>query len=263
MGSKLKYTFKYCQIKFYAILAAYNAKKTQPEDIKFDISTLVKSSRKIKIAVIDDDQFPWEDALNETGFETSTFKDYTLPLKQSNQKIKSINLEKYDAIIVDINGIGTEIFKDSQGLGVIESLREKFPFKVIIAYTASPGIIITKRKDNIVDAVFSKDWSEDDFLFNTRKIKDILSTPQKRWLFLEKRLREIGATEKQILNVKISFTKSMLFYKYIGKRPSKTEDEMEKIIIDSENLLNTTNLLQVGKYALKISEIILPTGANS
>ncbi|OQS32636.1 hypothetical protein B0T39_22285 [Chromobacterium haemolyticum] len=71
----------------------------------------------------------------------------------------------------------------------------------------------------------------------------------------------MGATEKQIVNVKISFTKSMLFYKYIGEKPFKTEAEMERIISDSENLLNTTNILEIGNYALKISKIILPAGA--
>lgn len=40
-----------------------NQKSTYPEDLKNSLDNVLKSSRKIKVAVIDDHDFPYEDTL--------------------------------------------------------------------------------------------------------------------------------------------------------------------------------------------------------
>lgn len=68
---------------------------------------------------------------------------------QSGQKLKMISLNNPDIIFCDINGVGEELYRDYKGLGVVENLREKYPFSAIYAYTGNPGFVSTRLKTQV------------------------------------------------------------------------------------------------------------------
>lgn len=181
--------FNKLRFVYYSWLASHRAKSIHPDDISVELSELFDEAREIRVAIIDDVEFHWMDAIRQKGCRVEYFFDYTRPLRQANQKLRPIDFGSYDLVICDIHGVGGQIYPGLDGLGVFEDLRRKNPLQVIVAYTGDPGEIIRRaRKKDVVDATFCRDWSPEDFLFNIDEILKIYKTPKHRWGFIAKGL---------------------------------------------------------------------------
>ncbi|HDR0634928.1 hypothetical protein [Pasteurella multocida] len=95
--------------------------------------SIQKLKKEIKIAIIDDQNFPPKNKLQNLGFNITYFKD-----------ISSLDLIKdFPVIICDIKGIGQEFGGKYEGAFVISEIRKTYPDKYIIAYsTESYGLEI-------------------------------------------------------------------------------------------------------------------------
>lgn len=86
----------------------------------------IELRKKIPIVAIDDQNFPPEKNLKNSGFLIETLSDI--------QRISDI--EKYQIILCDVNGIGSALSENTQGAYVIEEIKSAYPDKIVIAYTA-------------------------------------------------------------------------------------------------------------------------------
>jgi hypothetical protein len=131
--------FKFIKKKYFYAKAIHRAKSTHPDDLSIELADLFDDNRQIRVAIIDNDQFYWIDAIRQRGCKVEYFSDYTKPLTQSNQKIKPIDFSSYDLVICDVHGVGEQLYHSLGGIGVLEELRNKNPLQVIVAYTGDPG----------------------------------------------------------------------------------------------------------------------------
>jgi len=89
--------------------------------------TLSKST--VQILFIDDQKFKTVDNLKAAGF----------PNCKSTKDVKDLNhidVNNSDIIFVDINGVGQTLFPKDQGLGLAEALKNRYPQKYIVIYSA-------------------------------------------------------------------------------------------------------------------------------
>lgn len=91
-----------------------------------------KRKEDFRILFIDDNHndFKMVSILKKAGWtNTKAIKDLT---DLDDQKAREASI-----IFVDINGVGTQMFED-QGLGLAAALKDKYPDKTIILYSAEP-----------------------------------------------------------------------------------------------------------------------------
>lgn len=244
--SKIITNIKISVINF---ICNHQSKTKYPEDLKNEITDLNLNPRKLKVVVIDDSGFPYEDALESLDCQVKIYKKYTKDIIQPNQKFKPISIGQPDIIFCDINGIGEEIYKDYKGLGVIEHLREKYPFTAIYAYTGTPELITNKLKDqSIIDGTFAKEWSIEDFLINFKRVRKIFFDPAERWSFLRARFKHLKTTDRKLDELRISYVRKILFAKYSNKSLNLASNEIKDII--NENSNNHIDIIYLSKLGI-------------
>jgi len=82
-----------------------------------------------KILFIDDKAFPLVDILKNDGWRNTTRIKDVDTLEQANVKEAHI-------LIVDIQGVGKKLRFQDEGLGLIIALKDKYPLKKVIVYSA-------------------------------------------------------------------------------------------------------------------------------
>jgi len=250
------------KIKFYSALASYKSKDTYPESIDLNLGDLLSKQRNIKVTIIDDAPFPWIDAIESRGCSVSYHQDYTKPIVQSNQKIKTISTNSSDIIICDVNGVGSAIYPGLDGVGVIDELRKKHPLHVIVAYTGNPGAIHAKLKQKTaLDGIMVRDWGIDDFLFNFDEILKIYKSPAQRWLFIHNRLKHLGLKDKEIDSIRKKYVENILLSKYLNEKFNYTPGNLQSILT-KENSIDLALLAKVGIGAVEAWSLLSPFVLN-
>lgn len=244
----------YCRI-----LARHRAKTTYPETLEINLSDLLASPRPIKVAIVDDQPFPWKDALESRSCRVTYFSDYTKPIKQSNQKIKAYDLSSHDIIICDIHGVGAALYPGVDGLGVIEELRRKNPLHVICAYTGNPGAIYSRlKRQDALDMVFSREWEIDDFLLNFDQVARIFTSPKFRWDFIRRRLVYLGLSEREISGVQRRFVENTLLSKMLNQRFKNDAGETKRLICNEPSRIDVVSLAKFGIGATEFAGLVSP-----
>ncbi len=225
----LKQKFDWLKIRIYKAIASYKSRDTYPESIELNLDDLLAKPRNIKVTIIDDAPFPWTEAIENRGCTVTYHQDYTKPITQSNQKIKTIATNSSDIIICDVNGVGSAIYPGLDGVGVIEELRRKHPLQVIIAYTGNPGAIHAKLKSKTtLDGIMVRDWGIEDFLFNLDEILKIYRYPAQRWQFINSRLKHLGLKDKEIECTRRKYVENILLSQLLKEKlnfsPAATQE---------------------------------------
>ena len=247
-------TQKYCRV-----VSGYKARSTYPEGLTIDLTELISKPRPTKVAIIDNEKFPWIEALQNRQCEVNYFSDYTKPIKQANQKVKAISFAFSDIIICDIHGVGSAIYPELDGIGVMEELRRKHPLHVIAAYTGNPGAIYSKmKKKDTLDAVFSRDWEIDDFLFNFDELLKIFRSPKNRWEFIRRRLSHLEVGEKRIAEIQKAFVEKVLMSQMLKERFSCSAEETKRILTSSPSNISPITLAKFGIGTAEFASLISP-----
>lgn len=111
-----------------------------------------------RILFIDDNHndFKMVSILKKAGWtNTRAIKDLT---DLDDQKAREASI-----IFVDINGVGTQMFED-QGLGLAAALKDKYPNKIIILYSAEPKGNRFDKKLRKVDDSLAKNAEPYEFI---------------------------------------------------------------------------------------------------
>lgn len=117
-----------------------------------------KRKEDYKILFIDDNHsdFNMVSILKKAGWtSTKAIKDLT--------DLDDLKAREASIIFVDINGVGTQMFED-QGLGLAAALKDKYPEKTIILYSADPTGNRFDKKLKKVDDSLSKNAEPYEFI---------------------------------------------------------------------------------------------------
>jgi len=110
--------------------------------------------RNVEILVIDDENFSPEEHLQRIGFRVVHKKD-----------IDNINdVAEYTVILCDIRGVGKTFGSKREGAFVIKEIKEKYPSKQVIAYTASSYDPSYTKDMNHADMTIQKGMALDDWV---------------------------------------------------------------------------------------------------
>lgn len=100
------------------------------EEHKANHNVLSKKTPKdlAVILFIDDEKFNMVNILKKAGWKNTSSKKDIIDMDDSD-------VSKSDIIFVDINGVGKNLF-ESQGIGLASALKDKYPTKKIVIYSA-------------------------------------------------------------------------------------------------------------------------------
>lgn len=244
---------------FYKITASLRSKTIYPDDLDIDINAFFDKPISLKVAVIDDSDFPWIQTLESKGHAVNVFKDYhKTNTKVAQRKLKAFELSKFDIVFCDIEGVGAQAYPGLEGVGVIQDIRELNPLQVIVAFTGSPARLLdpkTGKNFTALDAVFQRDWEVDDFLLNFNSLVKIFTAPKQRWRFLRGRLVHLDLSESKITSVQRAFTENVLLLKYLGEKSKISKSEIQRIVIDSEKKVDIKGVVASAAIAVKAINI--------
>ena len=154
------------------------------------LTSISELRKKIPIVAIDDHGFPPEKNLINSGFLIETLSDI--------QRISDI--EKYQIILCDVNGIGSALSSETQGAYVIEEIKATHPDKVVIAYTAgSTTSKLVIRARAAADHYIKKDASVEEWRDLLDGVIKSLCNPIDVWRKTRLRLLSSGIELQDLL----------------------------------------------------------------
>lgn len=122
------------------------------------------SKDEMQVLFIDDQKFLTVENLKKAGWaNTKAIKDVT--------NLDCADVKNANAIFVDINGVGEKLFPSEQGLGLAVALKEKYPEKYIVIYSAQEQGDRFHRALKIVDDTLSKNAEPYEFITILENIK--------------------------------------------------------------------------------------------
>ena len=194
-------------------------------EIRFQRAGMLSSPadlrKKVKILAIDDQNFPPEKNLSNSGFDVEVFSDI--------QRISDAG--PFPIVLCDVNGVGTSLSEDTQGAYVIDEIKKTYPDKIVVAYTAGSAAskIVSAAKQRS-DYYIRKDASIEDWrdLLDDR-IRD-LCNPIFVWKRERIRLLNAGIELEELLEIEQAILSNLGKGKSAIKRAveSSSENEISK-----------------------------------
>ena len=198
------------------------------EQILKNIS-LQKLKKEIDILIIDDDEFPLMEDLRKHEFNIEHRKD-----------INSLkDVEPYFIILCDIHGIGKFLGSQNEGAYLAHQIKEEYPSKFVISYTADTTSPSSQKYLNSSDNIISKGTSIEDWAsLLSDAIKEI-ANPVKIWKKIELRMLEEEIPTKEIANLEDKYVKAMKTGQYtsLEKLVKKNNTGVSELLIDTFSLL--------------------------
>lgn len=207
-------------------------------EIKVLNTSIQKLKKEIKIAVIDDQDFPPTNNLRNLGFNIIPFKDIST-LEQ---------VKEYPVIICDIKGIGKEFGGKYEGAFVISELRKSYPDKYIISYSTSSYDLDISSFIQKSDVIASKgatieEWSS----ILEKAIKDT-SNASIRWKKTRESLLNNDIELSDLLDLEQKYILSINNSKNEMQDTSLLENIHNNLIIDIVKEFTSSALVEILKY---------------
>lgn len=124
-----------------------------------------------KILVLDDDGFVFMDSLRRSEF--------SIEHRQDIQALSDV--AEYDIVLCDIRGVGRFLNSQYEGAYLVKKIKEKYPNKIVISYTANDYSPDYQEYLKYADAIIPKGTSLEDWdALLTEKLRE-LADPVKMW----------------------------------------------------------------------------------
>ena len=121
----------------------------------FNLFSLFKKKSKVVLFIDDDiDNFPYVESLRNKGYVVHTLKEFT--------SLEDKKIIESDIIFVDYRGVGVDLDKKEQGFAVIHLIKNRFPKKRVIIYSAHSFTL--KRNVHIADDSIFKNATLAEFI---------------------------------------------------------------------------------------------------
>lgn len=190
--------------------------------------TLSKLKREVDILIIDDEDFPLLDDLKKHEFTIEYKKDIT--------SLKDV--EPYPIILCDIHGVGKFLGSDKEGAYLVSQIKEKYPSKIVISYTADTTTPNVQKYLHFADNVMEKGTSIEDWAqLLTESVKKI-ANPVHVWKKLQTDLLKENVSTREIALLENKFVKAIQNGKYESlKKLNSSNNSVSKILEQSIPLL--------------------------
>lgn len=209
-------------------------------DKKFKFYSIIKSNtiqfrQRVKILVIDDQEFTPLNNLQQHGFVVHVFKN-----------LPSIdNAYDYHIILCDLQGVGIEFNAETQGAHLIKEIKKAFPAKIVIAYTGGSCESVILKAKMYADDFLAKDANIEEWTDYLDKYIAEVMNPVYAWKKLRVSLLEEGITPYELAKLEDKFVSSLL-----GKNTKILDNYLQKINLSQAllNMLSTClNIIQTIK----------------
>lgn len=169
-------------------------------DIKLKRIPFSELKKRIEILIIDDEEFPYLDTLKK--------HEYNITQKADISDLRDV--EAYRIILCDIRGVGKFLTSEFGGAYLIKQLKEKYPEKTIVAYTASNYDAKFQQYLSYADDTISKgDFALEDWTALLDRLLNELSDPIKMWEKARKSLVEAGISTLDIAKYESDYVKAI------------------------------------------------------
>lgn len=181
--------FYYIKYKISDLRANQILKQIQPAKLR----------KKFNILVIDDDEFPLLQDLQNHEF-CITYKDEISDLK---------DVEAYQIILCDINGVGKFLGSESDGAYLAYQIKKRYSDKVVISYTADNTSINSQKYLNCVDKIMSKGTPIEDWASLLDEVIEDFTSPIIAWDRIVKTLIKAMVPLKDIAVLEHKYVKAI------------------------------------------------------
>ncbi len=192
--------------------------------------SLTDLKKMIEILVIDDMEFSYLSALG----------NYEFNIKQKKDLTHLSDAAEFGIILCDIRGVGKFLDSKFDGAALIKELKNKYPNKIIIAYTANNYDAEFQKYLNYADEIVPKgDFSLEDWVSLLEKqIKNSVN-PVEQWKRTRAALLDAGVPTKDVAKYESQYVKAIKnnSFESIKKLYSHKNQNGSKIMLD---LLSTT-----------------------
>jgi DNA-binding NtrC family response regulator len=159
----------------------------------------------VSILCIDDQGLEYEEIIRNHGFNIRVLKDI--------EDIKAVT--EYPVVICDIKGVGKSFGSKFEGGHIIEEIKNKYPEKVVIAYTGQQFDATYNKFFSLADFTLSKDIDSDTWVSTLDETIRKVVSPIEQWkrmrdFLLDKdvSLKTIFELEQQFINAVLTKDKS-------------------------------------------------------
>lgn len=163
-------------------------------------SRIYDCRKRVRIAVIDDEQFQPEDNLRRNSYQINVFKDLNT--------IEDIN--SYHIVLCDLSGVGTSQNPDLQGAHLIAEIKRAYPEKYIIAYTGgSSDREVYARAKMHADCFVKKDETIDEWVSVLDEAIEKIVNPTVAWKNIRPKLLESDVTPYELAILEDAFVRGL------------------------------------------------------
>ena len=186
--------------------------------------TLQDLKRRFKILIIDDEEFPFLEALKK--------HEYLITQKKDLEDLS--DAEVYKIILCDIRGVGKRFGTDYDGAYLIKQLKVMYPDKTIIAYTANPyDPSFEEFLDYAVKTVPKGSYALDDWSALLDQLLNDTIDPVKLWENTRKQLLNAGVSTVDVAKYESKYVTAVKKGNYEGlkKLCEKRSGEGAEIVL--------------------------------
>lgn len=179
--------------------AKYTIEDLTPNQILKQTS-LSKLKKQFDVLVIDDDKFPLLNDLKKHEFNI-TYKEEISDIK---------DVEAYQIILCDINGVGKFLGSENDGAYLGYQIKNKYPDKIVISYTADTTSIRNQKYLDAVDKKIPKGTSVEDWASLLDEVVLTFGNPIVAWKKTVYKLLEANVATKDIAVLEHKYVKAIL-----------------------------------------------------
>ena len=180
-----------CMRMFYHQISELNGESILKEQ---SVSALKKIT---DILVIDDNPFTFLEALRK--------HEFNIEQKDDLHSLKDV--EAYDIILCDVRGVGKFLESKYEGAYLIKQIKEKYPNKSIVAYTANEYDPDFQTYLSYADAIIQKGCALEDWSSLLDKIVKESADPIKQWQKTRSALLESGVSTIDVAKYESQYVK--------------------------------------------------------
>lgn len=188
----------------------------------------LKDKKNVKILFLDDEGYDIEELIKlgyidvQKSFEYTQLDDY----------------EKYDIIFCDINGIAKEIDEEYQGAALAKIIKETYPTKIVVIFSAKQQYLTFNQYYQNVDDVIPKNIKTADLVEKINYYICKQSDPVEFWKMIRNQLYKQKTSSKVISELEHYFVKSL-----IDNKDYTNQINLESTPVQTEIISRIINLM--------------------
>ncbi len=170
------------------------------EDLRLHSFSNPVERKEVSILVIDDNEFSYLELLRRHDFN----------IKQLNDIHDIQAVSSYDIVLCDIKGVGKHFGSPDEGGHLIQEIKKRYPFKILIGYSAKQHDPEFNRYFSLCDFIPKKDVGLDEWVdILDKAIADAVS-PMNQWRAIHHQLVDMNIGSQQVVRLEDNFVRAVL-----------------------------------------------------